>query len=347
MDKIFNSLSETDRQIVHTRLHGFIPPEIYDIHAHPYKESHFGPEAWKFLQGSGTKGCESHREHLQQYMAVESIHGLYFGMPHLTADRPVMNQWVAKETQLNGTPLSRSLLVVSPSDAPMQVARELRSGRFSGLKVYHCYADRPDTMNAQIEEFAPEWMWELLHEVKGVLMLHLVRDGAIADPDNQKTIRRLCRSYPKVRLILAHVARSFNYRHARDGLRAMADLDNVQVDTSAICESEAFRTALKFLGPRRILWGSDFMISELRGRCVTTAESFFWLHPDTIVANAPTRCDFTLIGIESLLSLREAAEDSGMTSSDLEDIFLNNALRTLGVTLPPAAVSQDETGPAL
>ena len=62
-------------------------------------------------------------------------------------------------------------MVVAPTDDPAKVAAALRSGGVCGLKVYHCYSARPDTMNAGVEEFAPEWMWELLNETRGVLML--------------------------------------------------------------------------------------------------------------------------------------------------------------------------------
>ena len=41
-------------------------------------------------------------------------------------------------------------------------------------------------------------------------MLHIVRERAIADEENQKALRRLCRKYPNCRVVLAHIARSFN-----------------------------------------------------------------------------------------------------------------------------------------
>lgn len=264
----------------------FLPAEIYDIHAHPYHPDHFAPGTWGWLAEAGPLGCAEHRAALLRSMPVKTLHGLYFGMPHRSADRPAINAWVESEVKHQGTPLSRALLLASPADDREQVAAALRSGRFCGLKVYHCYADRPDTMNATVEQFAPEWMWELLHDVRGCLMLHIVRNGAIADPENQGSLRRLCRAYPHARLILAHVARSFNYRNAREGLRAIADLDHAVVDTSAVCETEAFRAALEILGPRRVLWGSDFAVSELRGRCVTTGSQFFWLHPELKIGRA-------------------------------------------------------------
>ncbi len=347
--KYVQTLAPRDLAIARHRMAEFLPAEVYDIHAHPYHPEHFAPGAWKFFDGMGPQGCAEHRAALQRYMAVPTIHGLYFGMPHKTANRPVMNEWVAGEVEANGTPLSRALLVASPDDDPAIVATALRSGKFCGLKVYHVFASRPDTMHAAVEEFVPEWMWEILHEVRGILLLHIVRDGAMDDPTNQASLGRLCRKYPRAQLILAHIARSFSYRNARQGLRCLVDLDNAVVDTSAVCEAEAFRAALEILGPRRVLWGSDFAVSEIRGRCVTTGELFFWLHPEVVRPDyqAATTSDMTLVGIESLVSLREACEDAGLTRGDLDDIFRRNALRVLAPHLPESARPPQADGPTL
>jgi len=347
--KYVTTLTPRDQQIAAQRLSGFLPDEVYDIHAHPYNAEHFAPGEWAFMAEQPVQGCREHRAALQRYMPVKTLHGLYFGMPRKTADRPAINAWLADEVKVHGTPLSRGLMLVSAADDPAMVAAALRSGRFCGIKVYHCYASRPDTMNAHVTEYAPEWMWEILHEVRGILLLHIVRDGAIEDPSNRQEVRRLCRAYPNMRLILAHIARSFSYRNARRGLHTMADLDNVVVDTSAVCESEAFRAALKVLGPRRVLWGSDFAVSEVRGRCVSTGDLFFWLHPELLRNDyaAPTNNDMTLVGIESLLCLREACEDTGLNQGDLNDIFCANALRLLAPHLPAEAAPPAITGPEL
>ena len=123
-------------------------------------------------------------------------------------------------------------------------------------------------------------MWELCHDIDGILMLHIMRAGGITDPHNVETLRRLCRRFPRCRLVLAHVARSFNYRHARDGLHAVADLHNVVVDTSAVTHAGAFRAALTILGPQRVLWGSDYMVSEFRGACFSHGDGFTWVYSE-------------------------------------------------------------------
>lgn len=341
--------SRQDKALVDRYLIDFIPEEIYDIHAHPYDERHFPPRTLPFLADEQQLGVKAHVQKLHSYMPVKKIHGLYFGMPHKTADLNNMNNWVAAEVAQNGTSLSKALRVCTPADNPAEIAESLRKGTFIGLKVYHCYASRPDTMNASILDYIPEWMWEILHEVKGVLLLHIVRDGALDDIDNQREIKRLCRAYPGVRLILAHVARSFNYRNARNGLFSIVDLDNVVVDTSAVTESEAFAAAIKTLGPKRILWGSDFPVSEMRGRCISTGEFFYWLHPEVLRPDyqPPTTSQMTLVGIESMLNLKEACEDSGLTPSDINDIFLHNALRFLKPHLPELAIPATTNGPEL
>lgn len=328
--KYTQDIREHDEALA-SALKAFVPDEIFDIHAHPYHAGHFPSGAWPFLEGQKELGCAEHRAALLRYMPVKKIHGLYFGLPHRMADREAMNQWVAEEVRREGTQLSRALMVVSPEDDPKAVAEALRKGLFCGLKVYHCYAARTDTMHASIREYVPEWMWEILHEMRGVLMLHIVRDEAIADAVNQQQIRELSRKYPGARIILAHVARSFNYRHARKGLAVLEDLDNVVVDTSAVGEAEAFRVALRRLGPQRVLWGSDFAVSEMRGRCVSTGSRFFWLHPEVIDARytPPTGNRMTLVGLESLVALQEVCEDEGVSRRDVEDIFFNNARRLL------------------
>ena len=44
---------------------------------------------------------------------------------------------------------------------------------------------------------------------------------------------------------------------------------------------------------------------------------------------------YTLVGIESLLCLREACDDTGLTPADVADIFRGNALRLLAPHLRP------------
>ena len=257
----------TDADLVLARSLGdFVPAEIYDIHTHPWNAAHSPGAGYAWLEGHPLLGCNDHREAIGRIVPGRKIHGLYFGYPEPKADRAATNAWVADEVRRNGTPISRALALVSPQENPATTLALLRRERFAGIKVYHLYAEREDTFNAGLEEYAPEWMWEACHEIGGILMLHIVRDRAIADEGNLAAIRRLCLKYPKCRLVLAHVARSFNYRNGYEALRHLADLDNVALDMSGVTEADAMREAFRALGPRRVLYGSDYAVSELRGQ---------------------------------------------------------------------------------
>ena len=171
-----------------------------------------------------------------------------------------------------------------------------------------------DTKQARIEEFAPRWMWQICHEIDGVLMLHIMRSAGIADPDNLAAIQRLCREFPDCRLVLAHVARSFNYRNARTALRKIEHARQCGAWTPPPSPKlGAMRVALDVLGPRRVLFGSDYMVSELRGKCFTMGDGFSWLYSDLLPAAGGdlVRGLRHLSAWSRVMCLREAFEDGG------------------------------------
>ena len=112
---------------------------------------------------------------------------------------------------------------------------------------------------------------------------------------------------------MAHAARGFHAPNTVKGIASLRGLTNVHFDTSAVCEADAIVAILDEFGPRRVLWGSDFPVSEQRGRCVTVGDSFSWINPERIDvrADAPP-LETTLVGLESLRALREAAEAFGL-----------------------------------
>lgn len=309
---------------------GFVPRRVFDIHTHLVRGSDFSEaNRPQFVDPDTVLGTQALREGLEAWLPGRELRALCFGVPARGIDRAAVNAWIAAECAAEQS--WKALLLAGPKDHPEEVAKALESGGFAGIKVYHLFAEREGSFDCRVSEFAPEWMWDVLNVRGGILMLHIVKDRAMADPENQQEIRRLCQRYPNCKLVLAHVARSFSHRHALEGLPCLRDLDNAWVDTSAVCESQSFAAALDILGPARILFGSDYPISNLKGRCVTVGESFTWLYENT---NDPTagalNAQMTLVGIESLRALREAAERHGCTTDDLEAIFYNNAAKLLG-----------------
>jgi glutamate-1-semialdehyde 2,1-aminomutase len=346
--QLVTQLSPADLEHVQS-LEDFVPREIFDAHTHLFHTRHFAAgNRPVFLPPETAFGLAEYRQALARWMPGRHIEGLFLPYPSKGNDRRGENAFMAGEmAKRPGDSPSRALVLAAPEDDPGYVRELFETKAFVGIKPYRLYAPFEDTTQVAIEDFAPEWMWRLCDQHEGILMLHIMRSQGIADERNLADIQRLCTRYPRCRLVLAHVARSFNYRTALKGLRQLARLDNVVLDNSAVCEPESMRAAFDTLGPRRLLWGSDFMVSELRGKCFTMGNGFTWLYSDDLPCKAVTAFEqFTLIGLEGLLSLREACDSAGLNRDDVEDIFRRNALRLLAPHLPGPAEKSPE-GPRL
>ncbi len=333
-------LGEQEKDAVRTVCEGFVPARIFDLHAHLLRGDHF-PKAGlpSYMQQSDVMAAEAYSQAMNDFFGEREKSALIFGCPARGNDTMGINDWIIDEVSSleNG---SQALYLCPPDANAETVTAQLLTKRFAGLKPYHFYADMPETDQAPVEAFAPEWMWEACHNAEGVLMLHIMKNAGISDAENQAVIRRLLTKYPKCHLVLAHIARSFNYRCARGNLRWLNEFGNVWLDTSAITETETFRIALQEMGASRVAFGTDFPISNLRGKAMTVSGPPQWYYSDQKEYSPD---GMPLVGIESLRCLREACEDLGLGEDDLRSIFETNARRVL------RAESQSETpfGPDL
>lgn len=324
--KIETELNSVDTLLLAEAIDGFLPSKVCDIHAHVMEPSGYAPATLGPHLNGRTITPANYRGAMESILPDGRLtEALVFPFPARQHDRAAVNRWMYEEiATLSDSFPTHGLAIVSPADDPGPSEEAMAAGCCRGLKPYHLYVGRADTSQVTLEEFAPEWMWQQCDRHGAVLMLHLMRDAAVSDPVNRESLLRLSEKYPNCQAILAHVARSFNHRTAR-GLGALAKRPNVCVDTSAITESEGIRLALDVLGPGRVLYGSDYPISHLRGRCVTVGNQMLWVYAEE--NNAPA---MTLIGIEALMALRTACTQVGLGKNDIQRIFRENALAVLG-----------------
>ncbi len=308
-----------------------LPAKVFDIHAHLYRKDTLSVARDNlFATGPDEVTPEIWREHIGRQIGSDRPAGaLFIPVPFAAREQiPAINAWMMKAT--GGLAEAKALALVAPDMTTADVAPLLKHGCFAGFKPYHTYSLTHPTFEALPSDYIPEWMWPLAHEHGLVITLHLVRGGAMADPGNLRYLRERCERFPGARLILAHCGRSFHAPNATAGIASLSYLPNVWFDTAAICEAEPIRVLLEACGPRRLLWGSDFPVSEQRGRCVTAGDGFFWLTPAHLNAAQP-ECRLLPVGLESLRALREAAREFGLNADDLQDVFAENARRLLGL----------------
>lgn len=333
---VWAEVTDDDLDLWQRHLADFVPPDAFDAHAHLWRVADLGtPTPALAAAGPSIVTREVYDERLSLWMPDRCpTGGLFFPFPTRVLDVEGANRHLADEMKKD--PHSRGLMIATPRQDPAAVERQLDEDGFVGFKVYHLFAERTDTLFAPTGEFIPEWAWELADQRGLFIMLHMVLPRAVAEPENQRYIREHCRRYPNAKLILAHAARGFCGRHTVEGIASLRGLDNVFFDTSAVCEASAFEAILEVFGPTRLWHGADFCVTEMRSRCVNLADGFLWL--DEI------RSDFsksrfarpTLLGLESLLALKEACLNQHLDATDVEEIFCLGARRELGLPLPRA-----------
>ncbi len=329
------TLTDADRAMITREVEPFLPDRIFDAHAHLFTHAHFAPQPVpeSYRDTPEVADLATYYEYINWlHPNGRTIGGLFFGLA-FTGDRIANNDFVASEVSGKNGRNAFGQMIISPDMDAEYVFETVKTSGFTGLKCYHTMAqiDEP-TWHAPIEVYLTEDHMQVADELGLSITLHMVRDRALADPLNQATIRRYCETYPNMRLILAHAARGFNPWHTIEGIESLRGLDNVWFDTSAVTEAGAFEAIVETMGHERLLYGTDFHVSHMRGRCVAIGDSFHWFYADDMNRDEKhIELQPVLIGLESIRSLRLACHRLKLTDSKIEDIFYNNAKQLFAI----------------
>ena len=323
--------TDADEAFVARHVEPYLPDKIFDAHAHLFRHAHYAPQEMPAsLTTTPTElGIQEYREYIEWlHPGGRTRGGLFFGLAFL-GDRAANNDFIAEEmvkAQADGFQAQGQFLIAPQMDADY-VRQEVQRQGFVGLKPYHLMATvEGPTFRAPIEAYLTEAHVQVADDLGLTITLHMVRDRALADPLNQATIRRYCETYPNMRLILAHAARGFNPWHTIEGIESLRGLNNVWCDTSAVTEAGAFEAIVETLGHERLLYGTDFHVSHMRGRCVAIGDSFHWIYAEEMnLEENHIGLEPVLIGLESLRSLFLALQRLKLSDAQIEDIFYHNA----------------------
>ncbi len=318
------------------RLRGFLPENLFDIHAHIY-DCAFLPSVARpgTIQHDLVPVADADRVLSEQseLCGGVTLRANLIVFPDRTMADPASGTREAStqflKRQLERHPECVGEVFVIPSDTKRDVEQLLVHPNIRGFKCYHVAASRQgDTFEAEIADYLPESAWQVAEERGLCITLHLVKRDALANPGNLTYVRRMARAYPNAKLILAHAARGFAAWTALDAVRELAEEENILFDLAAVCESPPMIEVIRRAGSRRVLWGSDYPISLMRGKCVSVADSFLWLDEKQLDASGPGgKFEANLVGLENLLAFQQAAYLLDLSKDEVEDIFYRNAMR--------------------
>jgi len=319
-----------DHSFFARELDSFLPQRVFDAHCHLYCNSDFAAVPGLAANGPDVVDWACFRDHMEAIAPGREYSALAFPFPAVGLNTTSANQFLSE--QLAAHKELRGAMIVTPGMDPEFIRQTVREHRFSGLKCYHVFAATQPTFEAAVEAYLPEEHVRIAHEESLSITLHMVRARAIADPVNQESIARLARKYPNARWILAHAARGFNPYHTIEGIGALKGIGNIWCDTSAVTEPGAFEAIVRTLGEDRLLYGADFPVTHLRGRCVAIGDSFLWLTADNTKFEASyAPIEPLLIFLESLRALKTACWNLGLNDGAIERIFYLNAEQMFGV----------------
>ncbi len=327
-------ITDLDRRIWEDELDEFVPHRVFDVHTHIYRwafnlepnkdGSAFGKMLiphWTEATWELANACDA------QLMPGREVHRLAFPFPwpH-PCDFAGSNAFLARE--LIKDPRSAGLLLVHPGTTADEAQADIDRYGFLGFKPYRFYASTGDAVNCRIGEFMPEHLIEVAHRRRLLIMMHVSKRDAIADPGNIADMVRLCDKYPNVRWILAHCARSYSAWAIEEAAQALRGLANVWYDVSSVCESDAMVALYTGVGADRVMYGSDDIpVGVLRGKYIAYGRAWAYLS-ETNHTLGLSHCDsrMTFTRYEQLRAMRRAAQRLGMTRTQNEALFHDTAV---------------------
>jgi hypothetical protein len=116
-------------------------------------------------------------------------------------------------------------------------------------------------------------------------------------------------------------------------------------DFSANTNAVVFAELIRRIGPRRILFGSDLPIVRMRCHRICENGKYINIVPKGLYGDVsvdshmrevdgPGAADITFFLYEEILAFKAAAEATGLTRTDIHDVFCHNAERLLAAIKP-------------
>ena len=302
-------------------LDDFLPGKLFDTHMHI---SHLQPDF------GGHTSFDTYYDMIRLFTKDRTVrcNGIVFPKLELRNPEEMKRSVQFLRDELDKYPQNVGEVMVLPTDSAEDIQSRLVHHRIRGLKCYHIYADRPDTMYADIKEYLPESAWQVANEKRLVITLHIVKDDALAHPNNLNYILTMSKKYPDVVLILAHAARAFAPWTVFDVVDQLAGCENVWFDFSSVCETPAMLYILKKLGTTRCMWGTDYPVAMFAGKPIAIADSFYWIDGEDLerfVRKSNSRLTSWHVITEGFMAMRQTCILADLGRQEIEDLFYNNA----------------------
>jgi uncharacterized protein len=340
-------VKDVDRAVYEKELKDFLPDTIIDAHTHVWKDEHTHHDTSAFervvswpARVAKDDPVEDLIEGYRLLFPGKRVIPLMFSSVYDGDDIHAMNDYTAACAKTHRFP---ALVYAHPAWTGKELAYRIRRGGFLGAKVYlNLSPSYIPQAEIRIFDFLPPHQLEVLNRGGCVVMLHIPRHGRLRDPVNLAQMLEIEKSWPRVRLIIAHMGRAYCDEDLGDALDVLKTTKRMVFDFSANTNDHVFEAALRAFGPERCLFGSDMPITRMRMRRICEGGRYVNLVPRGLYGDVsadrnmrdvdPPEADrLTFFMYEEVLAIKRAMERIGYGKADVESFFFGNARRFLGV----------------
>ena len=340
-------IKEVDRQHYTGWVRDFLPDELVDIHTHIWRASDFPPSTaaaseQRTVTWPARVARENPIEHLLEtyrlLLPAKRVTPLLFATLPAGGNLDIQNNYVMMCAHQVNAP---ALIFSDPTWSAAELEARVLAGGFCGAKSYLTLAPAYiPAAEIRIFDFFPPHQLEIHDRHGWIVMLHIPRNARLRDAVNLAQLLEIEHNYPHLRLIVAHVGRAYCDEDVGNAFEVLAETKRLCFDISANTNENVFEQLLRCVGPERVLFGTDLPILRMRMRRITQAGRYINIVPKGLYGDVSNDRNMgevegaeaeqlTFFLYEELAAFRRAAERVGLSRSDLEDVFCNNARRLL------------------
>ena len=244
------------------------------------------------------------------------------------------NEFVINSSNINGFDF---LYMPLPDENIWETNERLKltdNKRFLGFKPY------PDLKGVKgneirIYDFLNKSVLEFSNENELIIILHLPRKDRLRSKDNVNEIIEILKKYKKIKLILAHIGRSFCVNDMLNNIDLIKDYNNLFFDIALINEYQVFELLFKKVDINKIMFGTDYPLGLLKGKDICINNNHYYVTKEIygwgLGPLQPSLVDFTLYVYEEIRSLLCAINNVKTNKVDecLNKIFYENLKREI------------------
>lgn len=314
-----------------------LPEQVLDFHTHTWKNEHWKVVPWdtdaagaKYMVTIQEYGLEALISEMKMIFPDRPYNAVCFGNPTPAVDMTITNVYLSESARYQEIyPLAiTGKDIVSPDDLKQMICKN----GFYGYKVYLGWYGN-DYGSVRVEDMIGPAEMQLASDLRLIVLLHVPRDGRLADPEIQSGVRALSAEYPGANIVLAHCGRAYLPDEMKKAIASIKDLPNVYLDTAMVMDPTVLQMVFDNIDSSRVLYATDFPVASMRGRRVQVMDHWVDLvlegYPPSAYRVQSNNMRASFMAYEIVLAIRRAGEMSGLSDEKISDVFYNNGMSVL------------------